>query len=48
MYFSNKIRNYGTYDVTITLYNGVIAKMKLVIASSKALAEETFNKPKEA
>ena len=41
---SNKIRNYGVYDFTVTLYNGVIAKMHLSIASSKALAEENINK----
>ena len=36
---SNKIRNYGVYDFTVTLYNGVIAKLKLSIALNKVLAE---------
>lgn len=37
---SNKIRNYGIFDFTATLYNGVIAKLKLVIALTKSAGEE--------
>jgi large subunit ribosomal protein L9 len=42
---SNKIRNYGIYDFTVILYNGVIAKMKVSIALNKSLAQEAINKP---
>lgn len=45
---SNKIRNYGTFDCTVTLYNGVSAKIKLIIAANKVIAQENYNKPKEA
>jgi large subunit ribosomal protein L9 len=44
---SNKIRNYGTFDATISLYNGVSAKIKLIISANRKLAEEAFNAPKE-
>ena len=44
---SNKIRNYGIYDATITLYHGVVAKMKVSIAQNKALADEAV-KAKES
>ncbi len=37
---SNRIRNYGIYEFSTTLYNGVVAKMKLSIALNKVLAEE--------
>ena len=42
---SNKIRNYGIYDFTVILYNGVIAKMKVSIALNKSLAGEALVKP---
>ena len=41
---SSKIRNYGIYDFTIILYNGVIAKMKVSIALNKTLAGEYVTK----
>jgi large subunit ribosomal protein L9 len=42
---SNKIRNYGIYDFSLILYNGVMAKLKLSVNGTKASAEEAL-KPK--
>jgi large subunit ribosomal protein L9 len=39
---SNKIRNYGIYDFTIALYSGVVAKMKLSIATTEDIAKSNL------
>lgn len=44
---SNKIRNYGMYDFVVILYNGVSAKLKLVIAGNRASGEEMLNGAKQ-
>jgi large subunit ribosomal protein L9 len=42
---SGKIRNYGIYDFSLNLYNGVLAKMKLSIGKNKTLAGEAVSSP---
>lgn len=42
--YAGNIRSFGIYDLNVTLYNGVTAPLKLVIARSVAAGEEMFAK----